>query len=300
VEVAGLAAGTYDVYVYVDGDNRAYERTASYTISSVGAVPLTSTVTDLASTNFAGKFIRADNCAGNYLKFTITGSGFTLSATPTLPVSGTRRAPVNGVQIVPVAVAPPPASIGIKFNGSSATPMDPSESAGVVVRTHWNNGAGATRSTPLALVDDAGVPTQATVTWTANGAWMTPIVDQPGNFRLMKGYLDTSSMTTTTVTVSNLAPGCYDVYMYVDGDNHEYTRTAAYTLSGPGIATATVNVTDPANVNFAGTFIAAASSNGNYVRFSITGTDFTLTAKPVSGTNPTLRAPVNAVQIVPK
>jgi len=42
----------------------------------------------------------------------------------------------------------------------------------------------------------------------------------------------------------------------------------------------------------------ATSSTGNYVKFSISGDGFTLTATPASGTNATLRAPVNAIQIV--
>jgi hypothetical protein len=144
------------------------------------------------------------------------------------------------------------------------------------------------------------VLTKASATWRANGVWMTPIVDRAGNARLMKGYLDTGSTSVTTVTVLGLPSGQYDVYVYVDGDNHEFTRTAAYSLSGAAITPITVNVTDPANVNFSGTFTRATNSSGNYVKFSITAAGFTLTAKPVVGTNATVRAPVNAIQIVPK
>jgi len=74
--------------------------------------------------------------------------------------------------------------------------------------------------------------------------------------------------------------------------------TLARVGSGAGI-TATTRVTDPANTNFSGTFTEALNSTGNYVKFSITGTGFTLTAKPLTGTNPTLRGPINGIQIVP-
>ena len=259
-------------------------------------------MTDQANVNFGTTFDRAINSAGNYVKFTVTASGFTLTATPTMPAGGTRRAPVNGIQIVPVGtVAPRSHAIGIKFKGSNTVSMGATESAGVLSSTHWNNAAGATRTTPLTLLDDAGVLTKASVTWRANGVWMTPIADRAGNARLMKGYLDTTTNTSvTTVTVAGLPSGMYDVYVYVDGDNHEFTRTAAYSLSGAGITPITVKVTDPANVNFSGSLTRATNSSGNYVKFSITAAGFTLTAKPVVGTNATVRAPVNAIQIVPK
>ena len=404
VSVAGLPQQTYDVYVYVDGDNKTYDRSATYAISGPGIGAATVSVTDAAAANFGTTFTRASNSSGNYVKFTVAASGFKLTATPTLPASGTRRAPVNGIQVVPAAppvpdftlaaspaaravapggsvtyslaidpvngltapvaltlgdvpagltatlssstvngpatatlridttsatpigmssltitgtsgdlihqatvtlsVAPPPtqsaSAIGIRFAGSSTASMGASDSAGVVPMTHWNNAPAAVRTTPLALNNQAGDATAATVTWTANGVWSTPTPDQPGNVRLMKGYLDTSTTSTTTVTVAGLSAGAYDVYVYVDGDNHEFTRTGIYSLAvSGGIATA-VKATDVALVNFSGTFTRAADSTGNYIKFTIVGGGFTLTAAPGASTNTTRRAPVNAIEIVPQ
>jgi beta-lactam-binding protein with PASTA domain len=300
VTVAGLVDRAYDVYVYADGDNRAFDRSAAYTISGAGMVPTTGTLTDAANTNFETTFTLADDSNGNYVKFTITGTGFTVSATPLAPLVGTRRAPLNGIQIVPAAPEPVPSVIGVRFLGTSTAMMAADESAGIVAQSHWNNASGAVRSTPLPLVDDGGDPTTATVTWTANNGWMTPIADQPGNARLMKGYLDTSTSSVTTVSVSGLQPGVYDVYVYAEGDNRQYTRTAAYRITGPGITAATMNLTDQANTNFSGTFIEATpeSGTGNYLKFRIDGTGFTLTGTPGTSTNTSLRAPINAIQIV--
>jgi hypothetical protein len=397
ITVTGLAQSSYDVYVYADGDNRGYGRSAAYTMSGAGMTTTTVNLTDAANTNFGTTFTPATDSNGNYAKFTITATGFTLSATPTAPADGTRRAPVNGIQIVPVpsfavdfTITATPASrivspgastsyaaaitalngfngtvaltvtgapagttatfapatvsgagnatltittssgtprgsssltmqgtsgqlshtatvtlvvgaqsaIGIDFVGTSTATMVASESAGVVPKTHWNNAPGVTRSTPLALVDDAGTPTTASVTWAANNGWMTPITDQPGNTRLMKGYLDTSSTSVTTVTVAGLPSATYDVYVYADGDNRQDTRTAAYRIRGTDTTESTVNLSDQANTNFSGTFTQSSGTSGNFVKFTVSGTGFTLTATPGASTGATRRAPVNALQIV--
>jgi hypothetical protein len=295
VQVEGLTSRTYDVYVYTDGDNKGYARTAGYTISGPGITTTTIQATDAANTNFSSVFTRASNSAGNYVRFTITGSGFAVSAAPIAPDSGSRRAPINGIQIVPVNRA----SIGIDFVGSNATRMATGETAGVIPRAAWNSAAGAARSTRLSLVDDKGALSGATVTWSAAGNWQTPITDQAGNARMMKGYIDTTTTSTSTVTVAGLARGTYDVYVYVDGDNATYVRTGTYALAVTGGSTTSKTATDPANTNFSSTFTQASNSSGNYVRFSFTGSGFTLSAKGLSGGNTTLRAPVNGIQIVP-
>ena len=151
--------------------------------------------------------------------------------------------------------------------------------------------SGPPRTTPLPLMDEAGTGTNATIVWSANNTWATPITDQPGDRRMMKGYLDTSSTSVTTISVAGLDNRDYDVYVYADGDNRTFSRTAAYTLTGSGLATTTVTLIDQANTNFAGALIPANNSAGNYIRFSLTGTAFTLTAAPLTGGNTTLRAP---------
>ena len=58
-------------------------------------------LTDAGNTNFNGTFMQANNSAGNYARFTITAGGFTLTAIPGQSSAGSKRAPVNGIQIVP-------------------------------------------------------------------------------------------------------------------------------------------------------------------------------------------------------
>ena len=177
--------------------------------------------------------------------------------------------------------------------------MGAAESAGAIAKANWNNAAGATGSTPLALTDETGTATGATVTWWSNAVWNTPIADAAGNRRMMKGYLDTSSSSATTVTVAGLPAGAYDVYLYADGDNASATRTGSYRISGAGITTTTVTLTDVSNTNFNSAFTQANNSAGHFVKFSINASGFMLTATPLTSSDGGLRAPVNGIQIVP-
>ena len=164
--------------------------------------------------------------------------------------------------------------------------------------SNWNTATGATSALPQSLVDASGAQTGVTVTWAANNIWTMPIADQPGNLRMMKGYLDSNSTSTTTVTVTRLVRRAYDVYVYADGDNRTYDRPGLYTISSGGIAGTTIRSIDAASTNFSGVFKEASNSKGNYVKFSITGSDVTVTATPATGSG-TQRAPVNAIEIVP-
>jgi len=178
--------------------------------------------------------------------------------------------------------------------------MGNTEVAGVVAKANWNDAIGLANTTGQALLDESGTATGATVVWNTNGSWNLPTTDTPGNVRMMRGYLDTIG-GTTTVSVSGLPANAagYDVYVYADGDNGAATRTGAYQISGTGITTTAVNLTDAANTNFGGTFTQGNNSSGNYVKFTITATGFTITATPGATTDIYPRAPVNGIQIVP-
>jgi hypothetical protein len=190
--------------------------------------------------------------------------------------------------------------ISIDFVGQG-TAMGSTEVAGVVGKPNWNNANGPTNTTPQGLLDESGTATGATVVWNTNGIWSLPITDAPGNARMMLGYLDTVG-GTTTVSVSGLPTNSagYDVYVYADGNNNAAVRTGAYQISGAGITTTSVNLTDAANADFSGAFTQANNSNGNYVKFTITATGFTITATPGATTDAYPRAPVNGIQIVPR
>jgi hypothetical protein len=310
VTVSGLPASStgYNVYVYIDGDNGSATRTGIYQISGTGIMTTSISATDPSGTNFSGSFQQANSSSGNYVMFTIQASAFTLTATPGATTDSYRRAPLNGIQIVPVSAAsnpnpspsPNPTTISIDFVGVD-TPMQPSEVAGIVAKANWNSASGAASSQPLALHDENGNTTAAAITWSSDNTWRTPITDAPGNARMMKGYLDTGKGDASVVTVTGLPVSStgYNVYVYIDGDNPGATRTGSYQISGSGITTTSISATDPASTNFSGSFQQANGSSGNYVMFTIHATAFTLTATPGATTDSYPRAPINGLQIVP-
>ena len=112
--------------------------------------------------------------------------------------------------------------------------------------------------------------------------------------------MDTSNTSVTTVNVTGLSPGTYSVYVYVDGDNRESPPVGGVSHHRHGTYCALATLTDLAGTNYAGTFQQAAGAGGNFVLFTANGGDFTLTATPDASTNATRRAPINAIQIVPR
>ena len=115
----------------------------------------------------------------------------------------------------------------------------------MVAKTQWNNATGSQSSSPLTLVNETGAFSGATVSWTSDNTWNTPISDVAGNNRMMRGYLDTGNTNPSTITVSGLGSGTYSVYVYADGDNESASHTCIYQISGPGIAATSISATAP-------------------------------------------------------
>ncbi|MBV9085651.1 MAG: cellulase family glycosylhydrolase, partial [Acidobacteriaceae bacterium] len=122
-------------------------------------------------------------------------------------------------------------SIAIDFGNYRTTPMSLTEMAGVVPQQNWNGAYGNSGSLG-SLVDKSGSTTGAQVTWAASNMWYTSTPDQPGDFRMMRGYLDNTNTSPTIVTVSQLpnAFAHYDVYVYFDGGNGTVERLGNYRI----------------------------------------------------------------------
>jgi hypothetical protein len=205
-------------------------------------------------------------------------------------------------------------AISINFVSYAATPMAPMEIAVVVPVANWNQAGVANSGTMSNLVDEKGVATTASVTWSAPNTYDTFIPDVPGDERMMKGYLDNSNTVPNIVSVAGLPASFvrYDVYVYFNGINGSATRVGNYRLTsvdglgavrgcaGQRLEGSTITGTDAADAYFSGTFIqASGGSPGNYVLFvDCSGTSFNLAPVHAASTDGQVRAPVNGVQIV--
>jgi hypothetical protein len=278
----------------------------SYGVTVTPSTGFTGTVTFAVSglpAGATGIFSPASISSGSS-NLAISTSGSTPLGSSTLTITGT-----SGALVQTATVTLTVSTSGSGFNNTisadfvgSDVPMASSEVAGVVPKSNWNDLLGSSSSSPLSLVDETGTTTSATITWSSDDVWEQPITDQPGNVRMMKGYLDNGSQDTSTVTVDGLPadPSGYSVYVYADGASSSSSNTGIYQISGPGITTSSTSLTYDSN--FTGTFVQATASNpiGNYLVFTIPNVaGFTLSAIPSTSSSGYERAPINGIQIVP-
>ena len=204
------------------------------------------------------------------------------------------------------AAAQAPHSIGIQFvggggSGGANTDMGPNEMAGaVVVQSHWNPAENGTNETatglvPIPLVDSTGAMTSATLEFFASSnTWSNAIADMPGDARLMRGYLDTTTISGTVVIITGVPYASYDVYLYTLGDTGE-DRQGAYFVNSLANRQTTF---DPANSIFMGVYIPGQ----NYAVFHNQSAATLEILAQADQTFPTTsgikRAPLNGIQIV--
>jgi hypothetical protein len=133
VTVAGLPSSItsvpYSVIVYYDGANGTENRVGQFSIGDVtfwgrdaggeftGLYTLAQSPIDPLA---GGGAIDNNNDAaltvpsGNYMIFSgLTGDTFTLSAQASVSAGGTNRAAINGIQVLPTALIPEPASLSL-------------------------------------------------------------------------------------------------------------------------------------------------------------------------------------------
>ncbi len=139
-------------------------------------------------------------------------------------------------------VSPHSGAISLNINGASdnwapftgqGVEFNPYEVAGIVPVANWNNTPFrvATETLAMPLVDDLGVATTATATWSANNPWGARWIgggaaaNKQGSQKLFHGYIERRE--GSTVTISDIPYSSYDVYVYpmgVDGLPSEYIR----------------------------------------------------------------------------
>jgi hypothetical protein len=188
--------------------------------------------------------------------------------------------------------------------------VQPTDIAGVVPQMNWNNLWQGGIGIPPGVAVGGGI----FITWATpgGGAHHLNYGATPGDSLLMRGYLDTGSATTDTITVYGQTFPLYDVICYSKGDNGSETRVGKFTLSATNNGVLFTNLSkyiqDNGGSTFDGsTYIEANSTSGfpsaasgNYCRFyNVRGTNITILCTPNYGSQGNPRSPFNALQIVP-
>jgi autotransporter-associated beta strand protein len=204
-------------------------------------------------------------------------------------------------------------SIGLNFVGSGngswsadIATLAPTEVAGFYPTTNWNNSATvtgvATQTVPLALTESNGNTGYTTATWASALTWSARTglglpEAKSTDGKLLHGYIESRASTGSTVSLTNIPYGTYDVFVYVAGGGGANTGSISLDRSG----TATYYYRNFQNDGYAlnpvptveapyaplamigdavDTAAAAAAAPATFVRFTgITGSDLTITAK---------------------
>lgn len=252
---AEFATQGYSVLVYCDGDNAFADRQGIYAIGAN-----TITLTDPAGVNFSGAFTRSAGSNGNYVLFSgLTGSAFTLTATPGTSQDTTPRAAINGIQII-ARTAPLVATY--RIHGRIAT------SGGIAIP---NVSVTRTGSSTPQITNSAGyyvfsgVPNGTyTVTPSLSGYSFTPsskVVTINGADALNQNFTGGTSAT-------------YRIYGRIATSSGAAIPNVRVTRSGSATAVTT---------NSAGYYILTGVPNGTYtVTPSLSGFTFTPVSKTLA------------------
>lgn len=198
------------------------------------------------------------------------------------------------------------ASIGINFTGggnggSPAVSLLPTDVAGVVPQSNFNNFAGG-NATAQPLLNNAGAATTAVLTSTAGGTYSSvgggAIAPAGGDEKLNTGFVYGNG----TFTVTGVPYARYDVYVYTLNDAAGRVQTTSL-VGGPTYYNAAADpvaghvdqnaATPYTYVRSTSTDVNAPTAGGDYALFTgVVGPSFTITsAAPGNGY-------VNGIQIV--
>ncbi len=191
------------------------------------------------------------------------------------------------------------ASIGINFGaGRAGASLDPTTSAGAVPQTNWNNAAGASGG-PLALNDDAGAASGASVTWATDEEWSDGSPTD-GNGQLLLGWISENGDPGSTVSITGIPYPEYSLYVYMHHD-----RTNEDTIFGevggafPDFTLIETDLDNGVDETLSSVTLVqqttSGAGEGNYAVFSgLTAANLDLTMSVGIGQ----RAPINGIQIV--
>jgi hypothetical protein len=126
--------------------------------------------------------------------------------------------------------------IGWHYDGLGDDTLAPTDVAGVVAQSNWNNHPGsgqAPGSVPFALVDNLGNATGASVTsftLSTNNSWHHGYSDPNANEKLMGSFADKNPSITISLLPADFVTNGYSVIVYYG--NNEGPSTSTLSLIG--------------------------------------------------------------------
>jgi beta-glucanase (GH16 family) len=210
---------------------------------------------------------------------------------------------VDWVRVYSLPTAPTTASIGVQFVGSG-TSMLSTDSAGApaVAQTNWQPLTGSS-FTNVALTNNSGAATTATLSGGADGTYFceNSFTSGTGNAKLSSGELFDGNINTEThsITVASIPYTQYDVYVY--GECDAAGRNATFTITPSGGSASSLSFQTESNGSswtagtntWNGSGTAPSLAVGNYVHFTgLTASSFNLKFGGVGNVS------MNGIQIV--
>jgi hypothetical protein len=194
-------------------------------------------------------------------------------------------------------------TLGIDFTANQNTDQGNAVTgtAGVVAQANWNNvnaGGAATGSSSSLLYSDGSAASGVSVSWSAPDTYSANYALNNGNETLLSNFLDSTPATGSTVSITGLSGGTYDLYIYIAGDQGSPAiRGGTYDINGTAFTLYNNGTADSANGDFS---LASGDgvTAGNYFETTITGTSLTVTTTATHGTDSFLRAPIDGLQLV--
>ena len=225
------------------------------------------------ATSENGPFIViADDLAATSHIDTTVENGTTYYYAVSAMVSG-QETPDSGARVA--TPAGPPQIVGWNYDRHGT--VSGSAVAGVVPAANWNN---SWPDNPLSnLIDSAGRATTLDISYSSQNTWSiqgsSPALDGDGtsNKRMLNGYLNAGpaawnpSITRSSVTLSQIPHGYYDVIVYFssDGANREGTVTdGATTYHFKTLGAASITGSNASLVQATDTTTAGYSTAANH------------------------------------
>ena len=195
--------------------------------------------------------------------------------------------------------------IGINFGaGRADAALDPTEVAGVIPQTNWNNLEGASGG-PITLNDSSGAASSASISWNSAEQWSLGDAAVDPNGTLLKGWIATQALTDppSSVTITGIPFTTYDLYIYLAHDRAtEDVLISEENSAFPDFLAHEDDTLITAQVVFNQQTLTAdgdATQSGNYIKFSsLSLADLNLFLDPAGAAGSGDRGAINGIQII--